>query len=332
MDATMMMNNNYANMGAYGGYYNQPQYNTVMPYGYNSYTSQDIKIPQNQNALTNEEIATLRNARPSSKIDITVDSNDVLRAMCTHKLNGKDMVQQIQDGSGDVWCPICNTRWSPEFLEKEQVEALVKNLTDQMENAKWIGDMPIQIVREMFVLIPLLKKYPDVQEFCIKNFNKYYNQHQFSTSQDASFYSQYNSLFGPSSYGGYMPPAMGPTYYQQSAMPTGQPQTQQDYYFNNGNAAMPTQVPIADPYMNPIQAPMGVNPAAPNQQFVNQASMMMNGYAPQQPMMPQPGYNYGVPAPQAYQPANNVTSTTPDGSKVTTKPDGSVKSEKTVKI
>ena len=112
-----MMNNYYYGQQAmgqpyYGGY--DPSMYSYQAYGYNS-----IPTPANQNALTAEEIQILKNARPTSKIELSIDRTDVLRSMCTHKDNGRDVVMQVTDGSGDVWCPICNHRWHPDMKSKE---------------------------------------------------------------------------------------------------------------------------------------------------------------------------------------------------------------------
>lgn len=330
MDATTMINNN--NTGVYGtGYYNQPQYNPAAIYGYQPYMAQQIKVPQNVNALTDEEIRTLKNARPTSMINLNIEPNDVLRSMCTHKENGRDVVQLVQDGSNDVWCPICGARWSPEIMSKEEVEELVNKLVGQMQNAKWTGDLPTELSRELFTLIPLIQKYPEIHKYAIDNFNKYYSQNQFVNAQDASVYAQYNSLFGPS-YGAYVQQGVTPAYYgQQQAMPA---QPQQGYYYQQPQVTNQQATVTTNPYINPMQAPIGVNPAAPNQQFVNQAAMMMPGYAQvQQPVatqqtVAQPSFNF---TPPTYQPAAVQTATT-DGSTITKNADGTTTSEKKIDL
>ena len=275
----MDMNNYYFNqqqaMGQnfYGGY--DPNNFAYPAMGYNN-----IPTPANQNALTDEEIKTLMNTRQPG-LSIAIDRNDVLRAICTHKQNGRDVVMQKNDGSGMVYCPICGTEWNPEPLEKDNVVELVKTLADQMETAKWIGDLPVDLTRELFTLIPLLKKYPDIHEYAMKSFNKYVNARGMYDAGNTNVYGMYNSLFSPT-------PAMN--YYGQAP---------QGFYNNQAPQAgyVPNNGMPANAAVNPMQAPTyGVNPMAPNQQFVNQANMMMGGT-----VVP----NYGVPAyaPQAAAPA-----------------------------
>lgn len=317
MDATMNFNGNYYNGFGYGA--GVPQYNNL--YGYPTYQPQNIKLPQNQNALSAEEINTLKNTRPSSMFDLTVDPNDALRAVCSHKENGRDVVQILQDGTNDVYCPICNERWDSDQLDAEQVESLVKRLIAQMQNAKWTGDFPIDLQRAYFTIIPLLKKFPALYKLGMDNFNKYFNQHQFINGGDTGIYAQYNSLFAPT-YSAYGAQAM-PGYYQQPGMPQyGQVPAPQQYngYYNQQMPQAPVTAPVT---VNPMQAV-----AAPGQQMVSMP------YAAPQATATQPGFNFTTP--QAYQPQTATTAqqqvvTTTDGSKITTS-DGSVNSEKSIKL
>lgn len=287
-----MENNNYY----YGtaATQQQPTYYDPMYFGYQPYTYNNVPAPQNVNALTDEEIKTLRSARPTSKIDLNIDRNDVLRAMCTHKDHGKDMVVPVNDESGDVWCPICGARWNPNAMTKEEIVDLVETLIGQMENAKWTGDLPVELTRELFTLIPLLRKFPDVYEYALNTFNKYYSQRGMVNAQDTSVYAQYNALLNPGY--AYGAPIQQPGYYGQ---PQGQPQG--GYYYGTmppagapqmNQGAPAGQPQMANPAYNPMQMPYGVSPAAPNMQFNNQANMMMGGSIYGQPVMP--GY-YGQP-------------------------------------
>lgn len=330
MDNNMMNNYYYGQQGM-----GQPYYNAYDPnmYGYQAYGYNNIPTPANQNALTAEEIQMLKNTRPSSKIELSIDRTDVLRSMCTHKENGKDVVMQVNDGSGDVWCPICNRRWKPDMKTKEEVQELVVELIDQMENAKWAGDLPTELTRELFTLIPLLNKYPDIHEYAMNTFNKYYSARGMYNAQDTNIYGMYNSLFGagmPST--GYMGAPMQGYYGQPQQAPVNQgyygQQPAQGYYGQQqGYNPNTTQ---ANPMMNPMQAPTyGVNPMAPNQQFVSQANMMMGGTV--QPMYGQMNTPvYGTPQNQqanTQQPAQQNA-----GPVITPQADGTVTSEKKIEL
>ena len=325
MDNNMMNNYYYGQQQAMG----QPYYNGYDPnmYSYPAMGYNSIPTPANQNALTAEEIQILKNARPSSKIELSIDRNDVLRSMCTHKENGRDVVMQVNDGSGDVFCPICGRRWKPDMKTKEEVQELVVELIDQMENAKWAGDLPTDLTRELFTLIPLLNKYPDIHEYAMNTFNKYYSARGMYNAQDTNIYGMYNSLFGagmPAT--GYTGAPMQGYYGQQQTAPV---QTQ-GYYGQQPQGYVPNGVQ-ANAMVNPMQAPTyGVNPMAPNQQFVSQANMMMNGTVAPQPygvqFMNQPVY--GAPQQQAPVQAEQQNA----GPVITPQADGSVTSEKKIDL
>jgi hypothetical protein len=325
MENNAMMNNYYYGQQAMG----QPYYGGYDPnmYSYPAMGFNNIPTPANQNALTAEEIQILKNARPASKIDLSIDRNDVLRSMCCHKENGRDVVLQVNDGSGDVYCPICQRRWKPDMKTKEEVQELVSELIDQMENAKWTGDLPTDLTRELFTLIPLLNKYPDIHEYAMNTFNKYYSARGMYNAQDTNIYGMYNSLFGAGTPAtGYMGASMQGYY--------GQPQQPVNGYYgqtpNYGQQQgyVPTNVQT-NAMVNPMQAPTyGVNPMAPNQQFVSQANMMMGGSViPQQPMMNAPVY--GTPQQPVVTPAATQE---PTGPVITPQADGSVTSEKKIDL
>lgn len=283
MDATTNATNNYG----YGYGYGQPMYQ--QPYGYdpNPYFAyqpmmqpQNMRQPQNQNALTPEEIQKLRNDRPNSNVlNLNIDPNDILRGVCTHKDNGRDVVQMVQDGSGDVYCPICGERWNPESMSKEEVEELVNKLIAQMQNAKWTGEFPANVVREYFTMIPLLRKFPDLYQYGAKNFESLLNQRGYYSAGDANIYAQYNSLWGPGM--GY-----GQPMYQNPYMAN---QPMGGYYQQPVQQQNPAQAQPASPNVNPMQAPVYGTPGF-NPQFANQANNMMGGTYYQQPAYGAPVY------------------------------------------
>ena len=272
------MEQNVFQNGQYGGGYG---YGQPMPmpgyYNYQPYMYQNAPMPQNLNALTNDEIKILRSARPASKINLNIDQEDYLRAMCTHKDNstGNDVVYQINDGSGEVYCPICQERWNPDKMTKEEVTDLVNGFVSQIQNMKWVGDMPVDVIREYCAIIPLIRKFPDLYEYAVNNFNKYAGANPYYNAAEAAIYSQYNSLMS----GGYAVPQ---GYYGQGVPGYGAPQP-----FMNPPMGQP-----ANPNVNPMQAPT-MYPQG--QQAPAYGYPAPQGYYPQ----PQPGY-YGQGAPTTY--------------------------------
>lgn len=251
------MNNGYG----YGMYDNMNPYFQQQPF-----QQQQMQVPQMQNALTNEEIQRLRSLRPTTSLNLSVDQEEVLRAMCTHKDNGREVVQLLQDGSGDAYCPICGKRWKPEQLSQEDLQSLVDQLICQMQNAKWVGELPANVVREFFAMMPLIEKFPELYKYSMKNFNKYANQNNMFNAADANIYAMYNGLFsGAGAYANPYQQAMN-GYYQQQPMGMG-------YYQQPAQQAQQ-----ANPNVNPMQQPPY------NAQFANQANMMMGGTMYQQPM------------------------------------------------
>lgn len=297
-------------------------------YSYPAYGYNNIPSPANQNALTAEEIQILKNARPTNKIELTIDRTDVLRSMCCHKENGRDVVVQVNDGSGDVYCPLCQNRWKPDMKTKEEVQDLVNELVDQMQNAKWTGDLPTDLTRELFTLIPLLNKYPDIHEYAMNTFNKYYSARGMFNAQDTNIYGMYNSLFNgagtPAT--GYTGMPMQGYYGQQSqpVMPVNQGYYGQQAYVPNANQA--------NAMVNPMQATTyGVNPMAPNQQFVSQANMMMNGTVNPQ-YCQQPVYGTAQVQQQTPVVTQQVQQQTQQGPVITPQADGTVTSEKKIEL
>ena len=274
------MDTNFYNNGY--GYPYPPQYpygSYEAGFGYSPQMQQNVQMPTNQNACTPEEIQAMKNASPrQSALNLTIEDIDVTRSRCTHKENGADLVKLVEDGTGDVYCPLCQARWNPEPATKEEVANDVRKVISHMQNSKWTGELPNGVVREYMPMIPLLEKLADIYEYGAKAFQKFYNQRGFMNAGDANLFAQYNSLFP----GYYMPQQ---AYYQPQ--PAG-------YYQQPGQQTAPAQ-PATN--VNPMQAPMYGAPGY-NTQFGNQANVMMGGtyYANQPPVNP-------YTAPAAPQPA-----------------------------
>lgn len=334
MDANNMYYNQQPQPTVIGNPAQQPYTMYDPTYGYVPVGFNNIPVPTYQNSLTGEEIQILKNDRPSTNIDLSIDRNDVLRSICNHKDNGRDVVMRVNDGSNDVYCPICRARWNPDIKTKEEVQELVEDLVNQMQVAKWIGDYPNEVAREYFPMIPMLKKYPELHEYAVRQYDKLANAVAVHPAQDASVYNMFNALTSPQMYGYYnQQPAPQPPmgYYGQPAAPQPQPG------YAPANAAV-----------NPMQVPYGVSPAAPNQQYNQQANMMMGGSiyggmpmggypgmmnpaaapaqapTPAAPAQPQGQAPVTAPAPAAPGPAV-TTNVAPQG-------DGTVKSENKIDL
>ena len=287
--------------------YSMNQQNGVYPnmWGANPYPGAPVMFnptapqPANISSLSDEEIKLISQKKPN-KIDINISQEDHIRSMCNHNHNGQDVVRPLNDGSGKVYSPICGAVWNSDIADKEQVQAAVDLIYDQMQNAKWAGDYNIELVRDYFPIIELLKKFPDIHEYAMQTHNKYLNANAYQNANETAVFSQFNNMmYGTPSvpmmgYGQYFGQPQQPYAYGQQPNMMGQPQ-QAPY---NPVQGYQQGVP-ANPMNNPMQTPMGQVPVNP--QFTNQADMMMQGgyYGQPQQVPYNPQY---APAGQVAQP------------------------------
>jgi hypothetical protein len=265
--------------------------------------------PTNVSTLSEEEIKLISQKKPN-KIDINIPQEDLIRSMCNHKHNGQDMPQQLNDGSGRVYCPICGAIWYPDVAEKEQLQDAVNLIYDQMQNAKWIGDYNIELVRDYFPIIELLKKFPDLFEYAMQTHNKYVNAQNYQTANDANAFNMFNSLMYGTPTAANMPYGQQPYQYGQQPQYNSQymAQAQQPYqYGQQYNQAQGYQQGAPAPVMqNPMQATVPMNT-----QFTDQANMMMQGQYYGAPAQPQQQMGYAPqPQVQPQQPAQSAPTAT----------------------
>lgn len=269
----MMNNQNMYGAPYYGqpGFYYDPNYG--QPWNYGNPQQQQMVLT---NSITDEEAKEIQQ-KPGGNLNVNIDRSDAIKAMCSHKSEKGDPVCMLNDGSGNVICQICKTVWNPNLLSRDEVEVLVNQIVDQMENDKWIGNLPTQLVRDFYLLIPMLKKWPEIHEYAINSYNKLTGNQYMYNAQDYGAQQMFSSLMGGTLYNpaGYY----GQPMYQQ---PYGQqPQQMPNQQYVPGQQP---QAPVNNPAVNPMQAPYGYNPAAMNQQMVQQSQMMMPG-----------GVNYAQP-------------------------------------
>lgn len=334
--------NNNAN-NYYGGGMQQMQggYTTPgMSYGTPIMYTGAPQMPVIKSPLTSEEINMMKSVSPS-KLDISISPVDSYRAMCNHHDEfGNDKVVQLNDNSGLVYCTMCQSTWDPSYKTKEDVIEIVNNLISAMQNAKYVGVYGAELTRDYFPMIPLLEKFPDIYEYAMKTFDKFYNANQYKDANDMAVYNQYNSLVG-----GYNQPMYAYGY------PMGQQPVNNNAYGQQMNGQ-----PVNNMYGQPAnnaygyaQQPMNAYGYPMGQQPVNNAygyaQQPVNAYgypmanqqaAPATAVNPmQAPVNYAQPANNnnAYMPAAaSQTTQTPDGSKITNNANGTTTSEKTVNL
>ena len=86
---------------------------------------------------------------------------------CTHQaFNGMDVVQLTTDGK--CYCPVCKQTWVMDELDKEQVEALVQKLLNQLQIMAWSGSglasLDPSFNQNMQTTIRFLNAFPDLWE------------------------------------------------------------------------------------------------------------------------------------------------------------------------
>lgn len=285
--------------------------NYQLQYGYNPVVPQTFPMPQNLNAATDEEIMQMLNSRPKDVLNINIEPIQNVRAICCHKHKHADKVVPINDGTGDVYCPICQVRWSPENVTEEQLEEAVNIIKNCMQNDKWVGDLPTEFVRQYYPILPFIEMYPRIHKYAMKNFDKLDNARAFTNAANVQSNVLFNNMMTPD-YNMYYNQPMGQ--FNGFAQAPYNPQQMQQMGQFNGFAQAPYnpqqmqqmgqfagyQPPMGQMAsgVNPMQLPYGYNPQAPNQQFANQANMMMGG----QPQQGNPYANAGVQQPVVPQP------------------------------
>ena len=267
---------------------NYPNNYPNMAYGY------AVQRPQARNTqpLSPEQINKLRQG--SSALDMKIEQEDIWRSMCTHKeKDGKSTLVSV--GPDRYKCMICGAEFTMYDLDENAVTELVDKMIDMLQTAKTVYlDIPDDLARQYFQMIPLLKKFPYLWKRAISNFEQYENP-GFGVNPMTPGYSGFaaiqNYLTNP--YAGYAQPG-----YVQPGYQYQQP--------NYGYPAAPGYVQPGYQYQQPNYG----YPAAPVQQVPDMTGNPMAYGAPGVPTpaaAPAPGVMPGVaqpaPAPAAA-PAN----------------------------
>ena len=278
-------------------------FNQQMPYGglgYPMYTGTGAQymgvgpqnVPQMKNHLTQEEIQKLM--QKENSFSLVVTETEKLRATCNHRLYAPDATGKTDaitedPVTGACRCAICGYEFRPidTTTSVDTLKDSVADVLDILQTIKLIYvDMPDDVAREFYVIIPLMEKIPQLFERAVKNYVKYDNQNPYGfNNRNMNAVQLFNMMSG------YL---------------TGQvmPQMQQNPY---QQPTMPNAMPGMNPYQQPMMGMMGSNG------FVQQPGYMPNtmGYAynPQQAQAaPQAQANPAVPV---------ATAATTDGKNVT---------------
>lgn len=276
------------------------------PFGGNQYYGMQPTQQQPvtlSNPLTKEQLELLK--KRTDKLSLVVTPLEVAKAICTHK-QGNSICLYNEDPANPerVTCSICGETFDLTNGDQAAVEGAVELITNIIQTIKtyWL-DVPDDVARELFTILPLIQRLPKVYALATKNFNSVQDMHRMSEVNQPYGFGMLGNIMNPMvgmGYGAYGYPQQGMVqqnpYYGQPAFPNPIGYPQQGFVPQpNGYAMNPVMMP-----QQPVQAPMydpaaaGVNPFGYNVPTAPQQTPY--NVQPQQPVAPvaQP-----APAPQA---------------------------------
>lgn len=255
-----------------GGYNNQMGYNGYNNGYYN--IGQGITTPTFTNILNNDVIKKLMTNPNKNLFDMNITEDDLYKALCYHNDNKNIVVRRTKDG--ECYCPICQAKFSGKSYSDEKLKETTKIILDVLQQIKLTGQIPTAFGKDYFSIILMIQKIPELYKYCNRNIEKIADNNMYTDAYDISSNAIYNGINNRQ----YQPPMMG-MFNQQPIMGT---VPMGGYPMNN----MANQ-PMVAGNVNPMQIPYGIDPNAANQQFANQANMMMGAFQqPQQPTGQQP--------------------------------------------
>ena len=294
--------------------FGQPMYGaSVMP------AQTMFKEVQVTNPMTKEDLELLKPVK--NEFNMNIDPIDVARAKCPHKNATKLLINPI-GGGNMVKCSQCGAEFDLTIRSKEDIEASVNNLVNFLEQMKlYAVNFDEEFYKDYMMMIPLLRKAPNLYEMAVQNFTEVVRQTSNSQTVAPNANPAFNR-FGFDAYQDIFNGNYGARYnvynQQQPVMPMAQPMAQPGYYDPNMVAAQ--QAPQMQPAPQQGQV-FGAFTQAPQQAPVMQPAPQMgnpfaNGYAA--PVMTAPMAMQQAPqmqAPVAQQPAapapaENVTTET----------------------
>lgn len=290
------------------------------PYGASVMPAQTMfKEVQVTNPMTKEDLELLKPVK--NEFNMNIDPIDVARAKCPHKNATKLLINPI-GGGNMVKCSQCGAEFDMTIHSKEDIEASVDNLVNFLEQMKLYAiNFDEEFYKDYMMMIPLLRKAPNLYEMAVQNFTEVVRQTSNSQTVAPNANPAFNR-FGFDAYQDIFNGNYGARYnvynQQQPVMPMTQPMAQPGYYDPNMVAAQQA------PQMQPVpqqgqvfgaftQAPQQAPVMAPAPQMGNPFA---NGYAAPvmtAPMAMQQAPQMQAPAaqqPAAPAPAENVTTET----------------------
>ena len=136
------------------------------------YGQNKMVVPQNTQPLTQAEQNELKKKSPAFTTELTRD--ELLRSYCTHRNKDGSTLVENPDGTGT--CTICGETvvFPANGYTKEEVQEITmkfKNLLNVIKCQYF--DIPPQIVKEFFQIMPYVEKVPELYNLAMQNFNSY---------------------------------------------------------------------------------------------------------------------------------------------------------------
>ena len=260
---------------------------------------QQVPQPNYTQPLSAEEIAMLMKGTKSSWT-MALTQEEKLRAICTHKDPTKGnqfSLVPLNNGFANAHkCYICNEEVILRDYTKDDTIAATEEVINILQNVKTTFlDIAPGVAQDYFILIPLLRKLPELLEIAKNNFAKYDSALHNPMYGTGNTFAALNTLLTPGGFG-MNPGMMGMNQGMQMHM--------------NPNMQMNNQMPN----MDPAQMQMMMNMMAQQQQAAQQQGGQTNlfydnGQTPPQTPPAQQQQATGKPA-QPYTPAPTESSAT----------------------
>lgn len=263
--------------------FGQPMYGaSVMP------AQTMFKEVQVTNPMTKEDLELLKPVK--NEFNMNIDPVDVARAKCPHKNATKLLINPI-GGGNMVKCSQCGAEFDLTIRSKEDIEASVNNLVNFLEQMKlYAVNFNEEFYKDYMMMIPLLRKAPNLYEMAVQNFTEVVRQTSNSQTVAPNANPAFNR-FGFDAYQDIFNGNYGARYnvynQQQPVMPMAQPMAQPGYYDPNMVAAQqaPVMQPapqMGNPFANGYAAPVMTAPMAMQQAPQMQAPVAQQPAAPAQ--------------------------------------------------
>lgn len=157
------MNNNY--FGANGNY-------NYMGMGY----QQPVEATKTKSFYSEEEYNKL--VKRASSFSLNLTEEEYLRSFCNHRtLDGTGDTLIVDPTTGIVSCELCKYQFRPcDDISQEEIQEDVNRIVDILQTIKIMYvDMPVNVAKEYFQIIPLIEKIPKLFDLAAKDMAKHDN-------------------------------------------------------------------------------------------------------------------------------------------------------------